>query len=107
MQSWCWFAVVSPVLPAKLRSQIRYKSLRVLLEKRFNLSINQVGSMNLPNRRKLRLRPMDIGERGVLLAVELEGSLDSDLRIPNHHLVVFGTEAYEGGKLVISLEPSW
>ena len=28
-------------------------------------------------------------------------------RIPNHHLVVFGTEPYEGGKLVISLEPTW
>jgi hypothetical protein len=91
----------------KLRSQIRYESLDVLLERRLDLAINQLGSMELPNRRTLRLRAMDIGERGVLLAVEVEGSLDSDLRIPNHHLVVFGTEAYEGGKLVISLEPSW
>ena len=91
----------------KLRSQIRYESLRVLQEQRLDLGMNQVGSMDLPNRRKLRLRPMDVGERGVLLAVEVEGSLDSDLRIPNHHLVVFGTESYEGGKLVISLEPSW
>jgi len=91
----------------KLRSQIRYESLRVLLEQRLDLAINQVGAVDLPNSRRLRLRPMDIGERGVLLAVEVEGSLDSDLRIPNHHLVVFGTEAYQGGKLVISLEPSW
>ena len=91
----------------KLRSQIRYQSLRVLQQQRLDLRINEIGSMDLPNRRKLRLRAMDVGERGVLLAVEVEGSLDSDLRIPNHHLVVFGTESYEGGKLVISLEPSW
>ena len=91
----------------KLRSQIRYESLRVLQQRRLDLRIDQVGSMDLPNSRKLRLRPMDVGERGVLLAVEVEGSLDSDLRIPNHHLVVLGTEAFEEGKLVISLEPSW
>ena len=78
-----------------------------LLEKRLDLAINQIGSLDLPGNRQLKVRPMDIGERGVLLAVEVEGSLDSDLRVPNHHLVVFGTEAYEGGKLVISLEPSW
>ena len=91
----------------KLRSQIRYESLRVLQQERLDLSIDEVGTMDLPNQRKLRLRPMDVGERGVLLAVEVEGSLDSDLRIPNHHMVVFGTEPYEDGKLVISLEPSW
>jgi hypothetical protein len=91
----------------KLRSQIRYESLRVLQLEHLNLRIDQIGSLDLPNQRKLRVRPMDVGERGVLLAVEVEGFADSDLRIPNHHMVIFGTHPYEGGKLVISLEPSW
>lgn len=91
----------------KLRGQIRYQSLRVLQQKRLGLALDEVGSMKLPNDRSLRVRPMDIGERGVLLAVSVEGSIESDLRVPNRHLVVFGTEPFEDGKLVISLEPTW
>ncbi len=91
----------------KLRNQIRYQSLRVLEQKRLSLGIDELGSVKLPNGRSLRVRPMDVGERGVLLAVSVEGSVDSDLRVPNRHLVVFGTEPFEDGKLVIALEPSW
>jgi hypothetical protein len=43
----------------------------------------------------------------VLLGVTVKGSLQTDLRIPNGHLVVIGAEGYQDGKLVISLEPSW
>ena len=91
----------------KLRSQIRYESLRVLQQKHLDLRIDQIGSLELPNQRKLLVRPMDVGERGVLLAVEVEGFADSDLRIPNHHMVIFGTHPFEDGKLVISIEPAW
>jgi len=39
------------------------------------------------------------------VAVSVEGSVQSDMQIPNGHLVAIGAGRYEDGKLVISLEP--
>ena len=60
--------------------------------------------MRLPSGKRLRVRPLQVGERGVLVAVAIEDTLQTDLRIRNGHLVVIGAEPYEEGKLVISLE---
>jgi hypothetical protein len=43
----------------------------------------------------------------VLLALTVQGTLRTDMRVPNGHLVVIGAERFEDGKLVISLKPSW
>ena len=94
-------------LDEKLRSQFRYQSLRVLESKRLKLAIDEVGSLRLPNGRALRVRPLHVGENGVLIAVSLEGLLETDLRVRSGRLVVIGSEPYQGGKLVISLEPSY
>ena len=93
------------LLHAKIHKEFRYESLRVLKEQRMRLEINDVGSMALPNGRKLRVTPMVIDEQGALLAVDLEGSAKADLRIKRHHLIVIGAQSYQGGKLVISLYP--
>ena len=94
-------------LDAKLREQFRYGSLAVLESRRFDLAIDQVASMKLANGRKFRLRPLHLGDSGVLLAVSVEGTVETDLRVRNGHLVVIGAEKYRDGKLVISLEPHW
>ena len=92
-------------LDRKLRDQFRYESLRVLENRRLSLKLDEVGTVRLPSGKRLRVRPLQVGERGVLVAVAIEDTLQTDLRIRNGHLVVIGAEPYEEGKLVISLEP--
>ena len=91
-------------LHAKLRDQLRYESLRVLQQRRLDLAMNQLGSMELPDGRSLELRPLNLGPRGVLMAVSVEDTVETDMRLPNRHLVVIGGDRFEDGKLVISLE---
>ncbi len=88
-----------------LQREIRYESLKVLDDKVLSLALNDIGSMKLPTGGQVRLRPMDLGDDGVLVAVEVEGSTQADLRVPNRRIVVIGGQPYQGGRLVISLEP--
>jgi hypothetical protein len=92
-------------LDAQLRGEFRYESLRVLQQKRLSLELNQLGRLSLPNGSELQLRPLSLSDRGVLMAVTVRGSVQSDMQIPNGHLVAIGAGQFEGGKLVISLEP--
>ena len=92
-------------LDAYLKPQFRYGGLKVLQVERLDLAMDQVGTLQLPNGRKFRVRPLDIGSEGVLLSVSVQGTLWTDMRVRNGHLVVIGAERYEAGKLVIGLEP--
>jgi len=92
-------------LDAELRGEFRYESLTVLKQQRLSLALNELASVALPNDRQLQIRPLSISDRGVLLAVTVQGSVQSDMRIPNGHLVAIGAGRYRDGKLVISLEP--
>jgi hypothetical protein len=94
-------------LHEKLADQFRYRTLRVLDERRLDLPLGVVESVALPNGRQLNVRAFQLSSRGVLLGVTVTGSLQTDLRIPNGNLVVIGAERYQDGKLVISLGPSW
>ncbi len=94
-------------LHAKLSQNFRYESLRVLDEQQMHLEINDLGVMTLPTGRRLRVTPMIIDQRGALLAVDLEGSAQVDIRIKRHHLVVIGAQRYQGGRLVISIYPDF
>lgn len=94
-------------LDAKLRSEFRYESLRVLSQKKLTLSLNELATVSLPDGNELQIRVLSISDRGVLVAVAVEGSVQSDLQIPNGHLVAIGAGRHENGKLVISLEPSF
>lgn len=92
-------------LDAELRDEFRYESLRVLKQQKLSLALNEIGRVSLPNGSELQLRPLSLSERGVLMAVTVKGSVQSDMQIPNGHLVAIGAGRYEDGKLVISLEP--
>jgi len=92
-------------LDAELRREFRYECLKVLKQQHLSVALNELASVALPNGRELQLRPLSISERGVLMAVNVEGSVQMDTQIPNGHLVAIGAGRYEDGKLVISLEP--
>ena len=92
-------------LHEKLRREFRYESLRVLEEATMKLGIDEVGRLQLPNGKRLGLKPLLIDNRGVLLAVDIDGAMQGDLRVKKGHQVVIGAQRYEQGKLVISLIP--
>jgi hypothetical protein len=81
--------------------------LRVIKERRLKLGIDEVGSVKLPDGRMFRVRPLDLGERGLLMAVGWEGEVMMDMRAPNNHLLVIGGPAHDDGQLVVSIEPQY
>lgn len=94
-------------LDAKLAREFRYESLKRLQSHGLSLAVDEVGSVALPNGKQLRLRPLQFDAHSALLAVDVEGSVQTDLRVRNGHLVVIGAERHGDGKLVIGLEPRW
>lgn len=94
-------------LDAKIGSQFRYESLRKLQGESLSLALNALGSVSLPNGKSLKIRPLQVDGAGALLAVDVEGAVRTDVKVSNGNLVVIGADAFEDGKLVISLEPRW
>ena len=79
----------------------------MLDSKSLSLALDEVGSLALPNGKRLRVRPLDVSDNGVLLAVGVEGVVKTDLRVPSGHLVAIGAGRHREGKLIISLEPRY
>jgi len=94
-------------LDRSLRKKFKYNSLTVITERRLELRLDQVGSVRLPNGRMFRVRPLNLGDRGLLMAVGWEGEVMMDMRAPNNHLLVIGGPAHRGGQLVVSIEPHY
>lgn len=92
---------------ARLREEFRYESLKVLERKKLKLALDQVGSVKLPTGKMVRVRPADVDDRGVLIFVDIEGILQTDLRVANGRPVDIGAQSYEDGKLVVTLEPRY
>ncbi len=94
-------------LDLNLRKKFKYNSLRVIKERRLTLELDEVGSVKLPNGQMFRVRPLDLGDRGLLMAVGWEGEVMMDMRAPNNHLLVIGGPAYGDGQLVVTIEPQY
>jgi hypothetical protein len=94
-------------LDLNLRKKFKYKSLKVIKERRLTLALDEVGSVKLPGGRMFRVRPLDLGDRGLLMAVGWEGEVMMDMRAPNNHLLVIGGPAHGDGQLVVSIEPQY
>jgi hypothetical protein len=92
-------------LDSQLRGDFRYESLKVLKQERLSIELNELATVELPNGKKLELRPLSLSDRGVLVAVNVEGSVQSDMQVPNGHLIAIGAGRFEGGRLMISFEP--
>lgn len=93
-------------LHAKLQDQFRYESLKVLKTKRLKLGLDEVGNLSLPNGKPLVVRPLQLTDRGLLLAAHV-GDVQVDLKLTRGHLVVIDAGRHDGDKLVVSFEASW
>ena len=89
-------------LHEKLKDEFRYQSLRVLELRRLKLAADQLGSVGLPNGKQARVRPLQRDARSVLLAVEIEGAVRTDVRANKGRLVVFGAQRYDGAEFQIA-----
>jgi hypothetical protein len=93
-------------LDAKLQKEFRYQSLKVLDSRRLELGLDEVGTLSLPNGKPLRVRPLQLTDRGLLLAARV-GDIQTDLKLTRGHLVVIDAGRHGDGKLVVSFEASW
>lgn len=91
----------------QLRHLFRYESLRVIEERHMELRMQQLGGIDLPTGKRVEVRPLSCTPSGVLIAVEIPGTLQTDLRVPNHKPVVIGVERYQDGTLILTLQPDY
>ena len=91
----------------QLRHLFRYESLRVIDQRHVNLRMQQLGGIDLPTGKRVEFRPLSLTTTGVLIAVEIPGTLQTDLRVPNHKHVVIGVDRYQDGKLILTLQPDY
>ena len=91
----------------QLHREFRYESLQVLEQRHLILRMQEIGGIDLPTGKRVELRPLSLTPSGVLIAVEIEGSLQTDLRVPNRKQVVIGVERYQDGKLILTLQPDY
>jgi len=94
-------------LDRNLRGKFKYNSLRVIQERRLDLAVDEVGSVKLPSGRMFRVQPLNVDERGLLMAVGWEGEVMMDMRAPSNHLLVIGGPTHDDNQLVVSIEPEY
>jgi hypothetical protein len=94
-------------LHQRLLDEFHYQSLRVLQRRRLDLKTGEIGGLDLPSGKRVRIRPLHLGEAGVLLAVDIDGTLQTDLRVRNRRPVLIGIERYEDGRLILMLQPDY
>ena len=92
-------------LDRSLRNEFRYQSLHVIEVRHLDLGLQEIAVVVLPTGKHVNIRPLNVGDGGLLLAVDIEGTLQTDLRVANRNPVVIGVERYQGGKLIVTLQP--
>ena len=91
----------------RLKDDFRYGSLKVLAVERQRVPVDGVMAVALPNGKQASVRLLDVGARGALLAVDIEGAVTVDARARSGHLLVFGAGRHAGGRLVVSIQPTF
>jgi hypothetical protein len=89
-----------------LEKKIRYGSLHLVQSQQLTVALDGIGSVTLPTGKEFRFRPIDVGPGGVLVAVDLKGTVDGDFRIPRGKPLIIGGQPHGGGQLVVVLEAS-
>jgi hypothetical protein len=87
-----------------LRSSLRYESLRVVKSKQRHVKLNEIERVRLPTGEDFRFRPIDAGDRGVLVAVDWRKTARGDFRLPRGKPLILGGQPFEDGQLVVILE---
>lgn len=91
----------------RLQQEFLFQGLRVIERRHIDLRLQEVGWLVLPTGKRVSLRPMSLSTTGVLIAVEIPGTLETDVRVPNHQHVVIGLDRYQDGKLILTLQPDY
>ena len=94
-------------IDAQLRRDFRYQSLKVVDSKTQRLGIDDTATIKLPNGKSARVMPMAVDESGVLLAVDIEGAVKVDAKAKSGHMLVFVAGRHAGGRLIVSVEPTF
>lgn len=87
-----------------LRSSLRYESLRVVKAKQRHVKLNEIERVRLPTGEDFRFRPIDAGDRGVLVAIDWRKTARGDFRLPRGKPLILGGQPFEDGQLVVILE---
>lgn len=87
-----------------LRQTVRYESLRVVKAKRRRVQLNEIERVALPTGQDFRFRPIDAGDRGVLVSIDWKKTARGDFRLPRGKPLILGGQPYENGQLVVILE---
>ena len=69
--------------------------------------MQEVGGVDLPTGKRVEVMPLSLSASGVLISVDIPGTLQTDLRVPNQKQVVIGVDRYEDGKLILTLQPDY
>lgn len=85
--------------------EFRYQSLRVIERRRLDLRTGEIGGLELPTGKRVQVRPLHMGPAGVLVALDIENTLHTDMRLLDRKPVVIGVDRYDDGKLILTLEP--
>ncbi len=91
-------------LRQKLQQHTNLKHFELLKRESLHLDVDEVGTVDLPNGKRVHVRPLSVTEGGVLLAVAFEGGPQMDVKARRNKLLVVGGDSYEDGRLVVSLE---
>ena len=91
----------------RLQEEFLFQSLRVIERRHIDLRLQEVGGIVLPTGKRVSVRPMSLSTTGVLIAVEIPGTLETDIRVPNHQHVVIGLDRYQDGRLILTLQPDY
>jgi hypothetical protein len=87
-----------------LRDTVRYRSLRLVKTRERRVNLNEIERVALPTGQDFRFRPIDAGDRGVLVAVDWKKTARGDFRLPRGKPLILGGQPYENGQLVVILE---
>ena len=87
-----------------LGRKLRYESLTIIDRARRKVAVDGIATVKLPAGGDFRFRPIDMGEKGVLLAVDWARTAQGDFRMPMGKPLIFGGPSYQGGQLVVILE---
>jgi hypothetical protein len=87
-----------------LRDTVRYRSLRVVKAKQRHVDLNEIERVTLPTGQDFRFRPIDAGDRGVLVSIDWKQTTRGDFRLPRGKPLILGGQPYEDGQLVVILE---
>ncbi len=85
------------------RKGLRFGSLEVLEKRRETLKLGQIGSVDTPNGRSYRFRPIDRNQEGFLVSVDW-GTSHGDIRMREGVPFILGGQPHAGGQLVVVLE---